>query len=209
MIAGTSVVIIAKRNTGKTVIANYLVKRYKAMNIYKHIFLYSNTADITNDWRSTVTKPKNIIRGFNEQHIRRIIDSQRIKLQKAGCDKSKVPPVLLILDDIIGPETANNSTLNELYTRGRHFNIGILLIAQYAKGTISPTIRQNIDILLFSINNTENLDIIKSITMTRTKNKHMFYEIVEQNTNDYNFILFDQTGRNGCHGCLYRIRATI
>ena len=60
--------------------------------------------------------------------------------------------LIIIYDSISCVDKHFQSLIIKLFSKGRHWNISIVLINQYIKHAISPIVRSNIDYLLYSVN---------------------------------------------------------
>ena len=99
---------------------------------------------------------------------------------------------LIILDDTIGAkiDASFKTNLDLLFSRGRHYNISIIFISQYIKNYISTTIRNNIDYLLFSVNNYNVIKIIYDLVVYDGSIKD-FIKFVNEKTKNYTFLIYN------------------
>ena len=115
-----------------------------------------------------------------------------LDFQKQSKDSKNPKQCLIILDDTIGAklDPSFKSNLDLLFSRGRHFNISIIFISQYIKNYISTTIRNNIDYLLFSINNYNVIKIIYDLVVYSGNIKE-FITFVGDKTKNYTFLIYN------------------
>jgi hypothetical protein len=101
----------------------------------------------------------------------------------------------LIFDDIIDSGGSSNkgefiNLINELFSRGRHFKISVMICNQYVKNVITPTVRSNIDYFFISNNTSEVLHFVHSLVIfdgTKTE----FLTFVSAHTKDHHFLMYD------------------
>jgi hypothetical protein len=97
---------------------------------------------------------------------------------------------LIIIDDSISCVDKHfQSLINKLFSKGRHWNISIVLINQYIKHAISPIVRSNIDYLLYSVNSISILTYIYDLVIYDGNIKE-FISWSQNNTKDFQFIMY-------------------
>jgi hypothetical protein len=123
--------------------------------LFDYIVLFSSTALLTKDFECLPKKA--ILEDFSTTKINKILE-----YQKKAKESQNPKQCLIILDDTIGQklDITFKTNLDLIFSRGRHYNISIIFISQYIKNYISATIRNNIDYLLFSVNNYNVIKII-------------------------------------------------
>ena len=132
---------------------------------------------------SEILDKKQILNNFNETSINKIIKYQ----EKV---KSKGKQCLIIIDDSISCVDKHfQSLINKLFSKGRHWNISIVLINQYIKHAISPIVRSNIDYLLYSVNSVSILTYIYDLVIY-DGNIKQFIKWSQDNTKDFQFIMY-------------------
>ena len=125
---------------------------------------------------------------FNEEIINKISKFQE------RYRKTKIPNnCCIIIDDCIGGiGNEFKILLDKLYSLGRHYLCSIITLSQIGKNVITPTMRNNVDIWMFSINNRNTMDVLYENVIWQG-NRQSFYKFVQENTTDYRFIIFDNT----------------
>ena len=104
--------------------------------------------------------------------------------------KSKGKQCLVIIDDSIScVDNSFQSLVNKLFSKGRHWNISIVLINQYIKHVISPIVRSDIDYLLYSVNSVNILQYMYDIVIYDGNIKE-FIKWSQDNTKDFQFIMY-------------------
>ena len=181
-----SMIVVSKRNSGKSYLVKHLLKLFMVDNkLFNYIVLFSSTAHLSKDFECL---PKKAIQeDFSSAKVNKILD-----FQKASKDSKNPKQCLIILDDTIGAklDPSFKTNLDLLFSRGRHFNISIIFISQYIKNYISTTIRNNIDYLLFSINNYNVIKIIYDLVVYSGNIKE-FIKFVGDKTKNYTFLIYN------------------
>ena len=130
---------------------------------------------------------KSVQEDFSTTKINKILEHQ-----KKSKDSNNPKQCLIILDDTIGQklDISFKTNLDLLFSRGRHYNISIIFISQYIKNYISTTIRNNIDYLLFSVNNYNVIKIIYDLVVYNGNIKE-FIKFVNEKTKNYTFLIYN------------------
>ena len=181
-----SMIVVSKRNSGKSYLVKHLLKLFMVDNkLFNYIVLFSSTANLSHDFECL--PKKSVQEDFSSAKVNKILD-----FQKASKDSKNPKQCLIILDDTIGAklDPSFKSNLDLLFSRGRHFNISIIFISQYIKNYISTTIRNNIDYLLFSINNYNVIKIIYDLVVYSGNIKE-FIKFVSDKTKNYTFLIYN------------------
>ena len=177
-----SMCIISRRNCGKTHMMQYLADNLLQNKLIDLCILFSETAHLSG-YFSEILDKKQILNNFNETSINKIIKYQ----EKV---KSKGKQCLIIIDDSISCVDKHfQSLINKLFSKGRHWNISIVLINQYIKHAISPIVRSNIDYLLYSVNSVSILTYIYDLVIYDGNIKE-FIKWSQDNTKDFQFIMY-------------------
>ena len=139
--AGALLLMIAPVKCGKsTLISNMLLREdfYDAQERFDQVNIISNT--IANDVTSRYLRKAfdgNCFDFYDDSIINGIVESQK------KYPKEEQPEIAIVLDDCLG-SIKQNSMINHLASRYRHFNIKLLIISsQKFTGSVSPIIRAN------------------------------------------------------------------
>ena len=179
-----SMCIVSRRNCGKTHLMEYLTDNFLQNKLFDYVILFSETAHLSGDFSEILDK-KCILSDFNEQSIDKICKFQE-KQKKLKKDKQ----ALIIIDDSIScVGHMFQSLIEKLFSKGRHWNISIVLINQYIKHAISPIVRSNIDYLLYSVNSISILTYIYDLVIY-DGNIKQFITWSQNNTKDFQFIMY-------------------
>ncbi len=192
-ILNKTILVVAKRNSGKSQLIRYLIMLNK--NQFDKVFLICPTEGV-NSFYSDIIEKRNIHTNYDETFIKNLIDT--MTRVNSNQPKDKRQNVLLILDDCISDATIKTSKPFELlFTRGRHINISIIFISQYLKAAITPVIRNNIDFCLFSQVNAQGLKLIFE-EYNYNLSKQDFYDLFKKATKDYGFLVINNNSvKNG------------
>lgn len=137
---GFFIVLIGKRNSGKTTLLKDLCFHLKD-NI--DLAIAVSPTDEANEGFKTLLPGAFIFREPDEKHLDRIMDYQRQQLKKKD-----VKNLLLILDDCAFDRSFfNTKSFRQLAFNGRHLKITVILTLQYAI-SIPPGIRVQVDLVL-------------------------------------------------------------
>ena len=181
-----SMIVVSKRNSGKSYLVKHLLKLFMVDNkLFNYIVLFSSTAHLSKDF--DCLPKKSVQEDFSSAKVNKILD-----FQKQYKESKNPKQCLIILDDTIGAklDPSFKTNLDLLFSRGRHFNISIIFISQYIKNYISTTIRNNIDYLLFSINNYNVIKIIYDLVVYSGNIKE-FIKFVGDKTKNYTFLIYN------------------
>lgn len=144
-IKNATITLVGKRRSGKSVLMKDF--GYQIHSHFDSVYLFSGTSDVQGDFWDWIPK-ENIFQGLDEMAANTIWDMQKeIIMKSKETDKTKMPHVLVIFDDVItGNQGVRNSDfLAKLYSNGRHLNICSILATQSFK-KVSKHVRDNTDI---------------------------------------------------------------
>ena len=179
-------IIVSKRASGKSFLCNYLIKNFHDNKRFDYYIVFSQTSHLSNDF-SCIPK-KQHFKVFNEEIINKVFNFQE-KYRKTKKPKN----CCIIIDDCIGGiGNEFKILLDKLYSLGRHYLCSIITLSQIGKNVITPTMRNNVDIWMFSINNRNTMDVIYENVIWQG-NRQSFYKFVQENTTNYRFIIYDNT----------------
>lgn len=143
-----SMVMLAKRRSGKThMLRSFL---YTIKDRYDDAYLFCGTKDFQVEEYAFVSKDHQYDY-INEEKIQELYDEQeRLTLRKLANPgvKVKIPHIIMIFDDIISDALVRTSKVfQDLFTRGRHIGISVVVLAQDFAGKYGIPIvcRRNCD----------------------------------------------------------------
>ena len=175
--------VVAKRNSGKSVLIRYLVNQQK--RFFSKIFVICPTESI-NPFYNKITKDDCIFDEWNEVWANELIE--RMTKINANKNTRERKNVLIILDDCMSDIDFNQSmALKKIYTRGRHFNLSIIATCQYLN-TLPKICRSNCDILISGQMNLCSIEMLANEYCCNL-NKKEFIALFNRSTNDYGFLV--------------------
>lgn len=177
----SSILVVGSRRSGKTTYSKYLVDRIK--HLYSLIIVFTHTKS-SGQWNDLI--PDNfIIEKYNPEIILNII--KRNKILKKHCPDIN-RNTLIIFDDVIDDSSLrNDDSIKSIFTIGRWNDIGVLFLTQYLNA-ISPTCRNNSDIVVCCIQNS-NQAIEILYNSYGIIDKQTFINLLNENTKDYNVFI--------------------
>ena len=116
-----SMVMLAKRNTGKSILAEYLINKLLDEKKLNAVYIYSKTCQLGDNWLSIPKKYKRDFVDFKK--IETILKYQTEQVKKRS---KKVKQICLVFDDVIdssGTKGQFTNMVNEIFSRGRHFHM--------------------------------------------------------------------------------------
>ena len=167
----STVVVISKRNSGKTVLLDGLLKNWIKTKRVDGLLILSATAGFNTDYTHTkdycaLNKIPCQVDDYDSRTVSELVDMQK-----------KKPPrfrnPVLVLDDVIGTlsyrkdpqfHMSSLSYISGLFTVSRHYPLTIVMSSQMAKSVVTPTIRMNSDYILVSQVNADNAMTIQAMT---------------------------------------------
>ena len=195
--------IIGKRNTGKSEVIRTLL--YYNKQIPTGI-IFSPT-ETGNKFYGSFCPDSFIHHRFDPDVLGRIIKRQRRKVSKYG--KNPKNNLFLILDDCMydSKEICGNTHIKEIFRNGRHFQITIVVTAQYVMD-LPVALRSNIDyIFCMRENNIANIERLYRSFFGIFPNKQSFAQAFGVVTENYGSMVCDNLSRsNRIDECVYWFR---
>ena len=179
------ITLIAKRKSGKSYLLRWLVKQHQTF--YDKIFCICPTEKINKFYQNdNFIDPKCIYESYDESFVKQLIDKMTKSVEKG--EKRKI---LLILDDCVADTRFHDSpTLKQLFVRGRHLNISVIITSQYMK-SIPPIARSNSDFILLGQLNQQGLEICSDEFTSAGLTKKEFAKLYRESTMDFNFLIIN------------------
>jgi hypothetical protein len=178
--------LVAKRNSGKSVLLKYLVESQKES--FSKIFVVCPTETINSFYKSLVD-PSCIFDDWNEAWAEDLIK----KMTKINADTSVKDRknILLILDDVMADTNfANSPALKKIYLRGRHCGIGVIATCQYLYN-LPPVCRNNCDWCIVGQMNRQSVMLLSDEYLSGDLDKSGFFKLYNRSTKDYNFLVIN------------------
>ena len=194
--------LIAKRNSGKSVLLKHLVNSEK--HKFHKIFVLCPTEKI-NRFYSDIVSDECIFDNYDEKWMNKLIDKMtEINANKPTKERKHI---LLILDDCVSDTNFHQSpTIKKLFLRGRHINISLLITTQYIY-LISPSMRNNIDWVMCGQMNQQSIFLLTNEYLSGNISKEEFVKMYNRCTKDYNFLVINNNSvkdddLNSVYGCI-------
>ena len=196
-ILNKTVLLCAKRNSGKSRLLRYLVLCEK--DKFDKLFVICPTECVNNFYEGITTKDC-IFDEYNDDWVLKLINKMTdIKAQKINKN------VLIILDDAVADSDMHfQKGLKILYARGRHINVSIIVTTQYIN-SISPLMRSNSDYVFLGQQNKRSIDIIADEYLSGDIEKPEFIKLFNKSTRDFNFFVINcnSVKNNDDLNCIY------
>ena len=194
--------MLAKRNSGKSVLLKHLVEAEK--HKFARIYVICPTEKI-NRFYSDIVDEECIFDSYDEKWVNKLIDKMtEINSNKPAKERKNI---LLILDDLVSDTNFHQSpSFKKIIIRGRHINIAIILTFQYLN-LIPPTARSNLDTLFVGQMNKQSVDLLVSEFISGDISKEEFIKMYNKCTKDYNFLVINNNSvkdddLNLIYGCI-------
>lgn len=188
-------IVYAPSHSGKSYTINDLLTnpKYGYKKVFKpsQIFIMSPTYESDESYKDLKQYMKgyedNVVDNYDEEFIQKILKFQRSKKREG-----KARPVLLLVDDLITAVNAKRqSEMIDLFLKGRHSFVSIILTSQKFK-YIPSGIRINSDVNIFFSNNMNRKelqdiaeeapdDVINILTKDLRKNNYFQYDFIYSN----------------------------
>lgn len=178
--------LVAKRNSGKSVLLKYLVDCQK--HEFDKIFVICPTETI-NHFYGSIVPSSCIMDEWNEAWAEELI--QRMTKVNAGVPAERRKNILLILDDVMADTNfAASPALKKIYLRGRHCGIGIIATCQYLYN-LPPVCRNNCDHCIVGQMNRQSVMLLSDEYLSGNLAKSEFIQLYNRSTKDYQFLVIN------------------
>ena len=198
-IVNKTISVVAKRNSGKSILIRYLVNQQK--HHFSKIFVICPTESI-NHFYNTITCEDCIFDEWKEDWADQLIDT--LTKTNANQPSNERKNVLIILDDCMSDIDFNQiKSLKKIYTRGRHFNLSIITTCQYLN-SLPKICRSNRDILISGQMNLCSIEMLSNEYCSNLKKKE-FILLFNKTTKDYGFLVINNNSvkDNENLNCIY------
>jgi len=187
------IIVIGKRRFGKTTWTQWVLYFLRDM-FPRGAYCFTSTKH-NYFWQQHIPDSR-VYEGFQADVVKRIFEEQKViyeKFLEGEVDKTDIPYVCLILDDVIGDHALRfDEMFDSIAFSGRHYFIFTIVCTQDIKG-INPKIRQNADIVAFTYQTQErSIEQICSDYADIFADKNQFKEVIKENTQDFQLLVIDQ-----------------
>ena len=158
---GFTMSMASKRNSGKSVLCVEILKALLRERRIDMVVIMSGSARLNDDYDFL---PAKLVIPFSERILANTWASQEKK------KKEDRKHLLFVFDDCLAdPSAVRNPMLTKLYSLGRHASISAILISQHTAVLLSPIIKANSDVILWSKLNRAQLETLWLSTTNVTK----------------------------------------
>lgn len=196
--------VIGKRNTGKSQVIQSLLRANR--QIPTGVVICPTEGGSA--FYSNFCPDSFIHHEFDPDILHRIMQRQRALMRKNG--RNPENDFFIVMDDCMynSKEVCNNVHIREIFRNGRHFQITIIVAAQYVMDLPIP-LRSNVD-LVFCMreNNLSNVERLYKSFFGIFPTKQLFAQAFNAITENYGSIVVDTLSRsNRIEDCVFWYRA--
>ena len=135
--------LASKRNSGKTYLMTEIIKKLIKAKKVDMVLVMSNSAGLNEDYKSLL--PPGLVMKFNEK----VLEQLWARQQKT--DMGKREHIFIVLDDVLSdPRALRSELVSRIYSLGRHNMLSCAISSQIANHVLTPVVKQNSDMLLWS-----------------------------------------------------------
>lgn len=193
------VVLIGKRNTGKSFLVRDILYHHRNLPIGTVI----SGTEMANGFYSSILPKQFIHHEFNPSIVDNVIKRQKklikqIKKDKAHYNHSNIDPRLFfIMDDCLYDASwSRDENIRCIFMNGRHFKIFFIITMQFPLG-VPPNLRTNIDYVFILRENTiNNRKRIFDNYAGIFPNFDIFNQVMDQCTQNYECLVIDNTSKS-------------
>jgi hypothetical protein len=196
MVINPSILMIAKRGSGKSWISKSILKSMADIPVG----LIISPTEKDNPFFSDFFPDSYIFYKYESKILRKLLIRQKIILKKARAKETLGkyidPRAILVMDDCLASKAiwAKDPYVSELLFNGRHRQITYILTMQYPLG-ISPELRTNFDyVFLLAEDITSNLKRIYEHYAGMFPDFNSFRQVFSQLTDDYGSMVIKNRG---------------
>jgi hypothetical protein len=190
------VVLIVKRNTGKSFLVKDLLYRHRKIPIGTVI----SATEAANPFYANILPSLFIHDYYTPEIIANVCKRQKLIVTKMRADISKYseskinPDAFLILDDCLFDNSwVRDTNIRSLFMNGRHYKILFIITMQYALG-IPPNLRTNIDfVFILRENYVSNRKRLYEHYAGMFPTFEMFCQVMDQCTENYECLVINNS----------------
>ena len=196
---GSVVVMIGKRNTGKSFLTKDLLWYKRDIPIGTVI----SGTEGANQFYSKIVPPLFIHEEFSPEIVANSLKRQKLvvakmKEQEKTMGKSNIDPYgFVILDDCLYDNTwTKDVSIKSLFMNGRHYKVLLIITSQYSLG-IPPILRSNIDyVFILRENIVNNRKRLYDNYAGMFPTFEVFCQVMDQCTENYECLVVDNTSKS-------------
>lgn len=161
-----TVSVASKRNSGKSVLVMEIIKELIKAKRVDMVVVMSGSAGLNEDYSFL---PSQLVMPFSEDVLENIWNRQ----EKTPIEKRQ--HIFIILDDCLTtPEALRNNTINKYFSLGRHISSSFLICSQHTTALLSPLIKANSDLILWSKLSRQQLENLSLSTVGLSKQEFIY-----------------------------------
>lgn len=196
---GSVVVMIGKRNTGKSFLTKDLLWYKRDIPVGTVI----SGTEGANQFYSQIMPPLFIHEEFSPEIISNAVKRQKIMVKKMQQQKEAYgqtnidPYAFVILDDCLYDASWTKDTnMRSLFMNGRHYKALLIITSQYSLG-IPPNLRSNIDyVFILRENYISNRKRLYEHYAGMFPTFEVFCQVMDQCTENYECLVIDNTSKS-------------
>lgn len=191
--------LASKRNSGKTYLMTEIIKKLLKAKKVDMVLVMSNSAGLNKDYDFL---PSGLVMKFNEK----VLEQLWARQQKT--DMAKREHIFIVLDDVLSdPRALRSELVSRIYSLGRHNMLSCGISSQIANHVLTPVVKQNSDMILWSkLNITQLSHIWESLSGVSKKGFIRWAQVF--GGVHHNFCVFDNiTDKNAPEEFLFVVRA--
>ena len=191
--------LASKRNSGKTYLMTEIIKKLLKAKKVDMVLVMSNSAGLNKDYDFL---PSGLVMKFNEK----VLEQLWARQQKT--DMAKREHIFIVLDDVLSdPRALRSELVSRIYSLGRHNMLSCGISSQIANHVLTPIVKQNSDMILWSkLNITQLSHIWESLNGVSKKGFIRWAQVF--GGIHHTFCVFDNiTDKNAPEDFLFVVRA--
>tara|TARA_Y100000590_G_scaffold469163_2_gene655251 strand:+ start:751 stop:1545 length:795 start_codon:yes stop_codon:yes gene_type:complete len=192
--ANKSVVLIGKRDTGKSFLTKDILYHHQNLPAGSVI----SGTEAANEFYSNMVPPIFIHEEYQPIIIENLLKRQKqLLIEKKEKGNSIDPRAFLILDDCLYDNSwIKDTNVRSLFMNGRHYHILFILTMQYALG-IPPNLRTNIDyVFILRENYVSNRKRLYEHYAGMFPTFEMFCQVMDQCTENYECVVINNNAKS-------------
>jgi len=187
------VVLIGKRETGKSFLCKDLLHQHKDIPCGQVI----SATEAANGYYGKMVPPIFIHDEYKPEIIANVLKRQRMMIDKINANVTVDPRLFLLLDDCIYDQSwVKDKNVRSLFMNGRHFKILFIITMQYALG-IPPNLRTNVDyVFILRENFVNNRKRLYDHYAGMFPSFEMFCQVMDQCTENYECLVINNNAKS-------------
>tara|TARA_B100000575_G_C23140054_1_gene663213 strand:+ start:895 stop:1716 length:822 start_codon:yes stop_codon:yes gene_type:complete len=196
---GSVVILIGKRNTGKSFLCKDLLYYKRDIPIGTVI----SATEGANKFYGTMMPSLFIHEEFRPEIVENLVKRQKIVVRKIqeqndSYGKSNIDPwAYLIMDDLMYDTSwVKDKTIRQLFMNGRHYKLLFMITMQYSLG-IPPALRSNVDyVFILRENIVSNRKRLYEHYAGMFPTFEIFCQVMDQCTSNFECLVIDNTTKS-------------